>query len=55
MSSIITPQEMTDFLLKTLEDVVKDYPEAERESAKERILDLFSAAMFNGPMEKNDG
>ena len=55
MSTPITPQQMTDFLRKTLEDVVKDYPEAEREAAKVKILDAFSASMFNGPMEKNDG
>jgi hypothetical protein len=52
MSSIITPQEMTDFLHKTLEDAVKDIPEERREAVKAKVLEAFSASMFNGPMEK---
>lgn len=41
--------------MKALDNAVKDYPEEEQESAKVKILDAFSAAMFKGPMEKNGG
>jgi len=54
MSSIITPQQMIEYMVKVLDNAVKDYPESERESAKVKILDAFSASMFNGPIEKND-
>jgi hypothetical protein len=56
MSSIITPQQMIEYMAKVLDDAVKDYPESERESAKVKILDAFSASMFKGPARgKNDG
>ena len=55
MSTPITPQQMTDFLRKTLEDAVKDIPEERREAVKAKVLEAFGVAMFNGPMEKNDG
>jgi len=55
MSTPITPQQMTDFLRKTLEDAVKDIPEERREAVKAKVLEAFGVAMFKGPMEKNDG
>jgi len=55
MSAIITPQQMIEYIVEVLNDAVKDYPEEEREAAKVKIVDAFSAAMFNGPVEKNDG
>jgi len=54
MSTIITPQQMIEYMVKALDNAVKDYSEEEREVAKARLLDAFSAAMFNGPVEKND-
>lgn len=46
---ILTPQQMAEAVLKTLEDVVADiYPSEEREEAKARILDAWSAEMFQG-------
>ena len=46
---ILTNQQMSESLLKTLEDVVADnYPPEEREEAKARILDAWSAEMFQG-------
>ena len=52
MSNIIKPQEFTDFLLKTLEDAVKDVPEERREEVKAKVLEAFIVGMFNGPEEK---
>jgi hypothetical protein len=44
---ILTPQQMSQSMLKILEDVVADiYPPEEREEAKARILDAWSAEMF---------
>lgn len=51
MSAIITPQQMIEYMLKTLDNAVKDYPEEEREAIKIKILDAFSASMFKGPKE----
>ena len=53
MSTIITPKQMIEYMLEALDNAVKDYPEEEREATKARLLDAFSAAMFNGPMEQN--
>jgi hypothetical protein len=53
MSNVIKPKEMTDFLLKTLEDAVKDVPEERREEVKAKVLEAFSVGMFQGPKEKN--
>ena len=48
-----TPLEMAESALKTLDDVVADiYPPEEREEAKARILDAWSAEMFQGRTEK---
>ena len=50
---ILTPQQMAESVLKTLDDVVADiYPPEEREEAKARILDAWSAEMFQGRTEK---
>jgi hypothetical protein len=44
---ILTPQQMAESALKILEDVVADiYPPEEREEAKARILNAWSAEMF---------
>ena len=44
---ILTLQQMSQSMLKILEDVVADiYPPEEREEAKARILDAWSAEMF---------
>jgi hypothetical protein len=46
---ILTPQQMSQSMLKILEDVVaNNYPPEEREEAKARILDAWSAEMFQG-------
>ena len=46
---ILTPQQMSEWMLKTLDDVVADiYLPEEREEAKARILDAWSAEMFQG-------
>ena len=50
---ILTPQQMAESVLKILEDVVaKHFPPEEREEAKARILDAWSAEMFQGRTEK---
>jgi len=44
---ILTPQQMSQLMLKILEDIVADiYPPEEREEAKARIFDAWSAEMF---------
>jgi hypothetical protein len=54
MSTIITPQQMIEYMVEVLDNAVKDYPEEEREATKVKILDAFSASMFKGPVkEKN--
>jgi len=46
---ILTPQQMAESVLKMLEDAVADnFPPEEREEAKARILDAWSAEMFQG-------
>lgn len=46
---ILTSQQMSESLRKILEDVVADiYPPEEREEAKARVLDAWSAEMFQG-------
>ena len=46
---ILTPQQMSDSLWKLLEAAVADhFPPEEREEAKARILDAWSAEMFQG-------
>ena len=51
MSAIITPQQMIEYMVKVLDDAVKDFPEEEREFTKRKILDAFSASMFKGPVK----
>ena len=51
MSTPITPQQMIEYLVKILDDSVKDFPEEEREFTKLKLLDAFSASMFKGPAE----
>ena len=49
---ILTPQQMAESVLKTLDDVVADiYPPEEREEAKARILDAWGAEMFQKERE----
>ena len=44
---ILTPQQMSEWMLKTLDDVVaENFPPEEREEAKARILNAWSAEMF---------
>jgi hypothetical protein len=44
---ILTPQQMAESVLKMLEDAVADnFPPEEREEAKARILNAWSAEMF---------
>jgi hypothetical protein len=46
---ILTPQQMSESIMKILEDVVaKHFPPEEREEAKARILNAWSAEMFQG-------
>ena len=46
---ILTPQQMAESALKTLDDVIADiYPPEEREEAKARILDAWGAEIFKG-------
>ena len=46
MNKIIKPAEMVEAMLQILEDVVKEYPDDEREQAKANILGAFGATMF---------
>lgn len=49
LQMILTPQQMAESVLKILDDVVADiYLPEEQEEAKARILDAWSAEMFNG-------
>ena len=53
MQMILTFQQMAESVLKLLEGVVADiYPPEKREEAKARILDAWSAEMFQGRGEK---
>jgi hypothetical protein len=51
MNKPITSKQFVADLLKILEDVVKDYPEDEREEAKVAILNAFGASMSSMPMK----
>ena len=47
---ILTMEQMTKFVLDTLEDVVTEhYPEEEREAAAAILLNSLSRSMFQGP------
>ena len=52
---ILTMEQMTKFVLDTLEEVVTEhYPEEERGAAAAMLLNSLSRSMFQGPEEKND-
>jgi hypothetical protein len=52
---ILTPQQMAESVLKTLDDVVADiYPPEEREEAKARILNAWSVGMFQSEYQKKE-
>ena len=53
MSRPITIEEMTKYVMQTLEDVVTEsYPPEERAEAAARLLNSLSQSMFHGPKEK---
>lgn len=52
MNEIISQQQMSDHILKCLDDAVKDCPEKDRETTKIKLLNAFSVAMFKGPKEQ---
>ena len=54
MSSIITPKQMVEDVMGILNNVVQDFPEGEREELKAKILDSFSATMFNAPIQEHN-
>ena len=52
MSKIITIEEMTKYVMQTLEDVVTEsYPPEEQAEAAARLLNALSRSMFQGPEE----
>ena len=53
MSSIITPQEMAEGILKIINGVASKYPEQDQERLKAAMLEQLAIEMFNGPMEGN--
>ena len=55
MSKPIPASEMAQSIMKIMEDVVLDYPEEDREELKAVLLGQLGMALFNGPMEKNNG
>ena len=54
MSAPITPKQMVDFIMKTLDESVDVFPESEREEAKAKILEAWGASLFysGGPNAK---
>ena len=50
MMAAITAKQMVQSIMDILDDVVKEYPEDDREWAKASILNAFSAQMFCAPM-----
>lgn len=54
MSAAITPKQMVDFILATLEDSVSDFPDDEKGEAKAKILEAWGGSMFysGGPNAK---
>lgn len=53
----ITPKQMVDFIMKTLEESVEEFPEDEKEEAKVKILEAWGGSMFysGGPSKEKDG
>jgi hypothetical protein len=47
MSAAITPKQMVDFIMKTLDESVEEFPVEEREEAKANILEAWGGSMFN--------
>lgn len=54
MNAIITPKQMSEYILKLLDDVTKDIPAENREKAKANILNSFSGQMFNMGMREKE-
>ena len=56
MSAAITPKQMVDFIMKTLDESVEEFPEDEREEAKAKILEAWGGSMFysGGPSKEKD-
>jgi hypothetical protein len=54
MTTPLTSKQLAAHILKILDDVVKDYPEDEREEAKVGILNAFSGQMFAMPMKMGE-
>jgi hypothetical protein len=50
----ITSKQLAAHILKILDDVVKEYPEDEREEAKVAILNAYSGQMFSMPMRMGE-
>ena len=48
----IPAKDVAASIMKTLNDVVSEYPKEERNEMKIAILNSLSRAMFNGPIEK---
>jgi hypothetical protein len=57
MSAAITPKQMVDFVMKTLEESVEEFPVEEREEAKAKILEAWGGSMFysGGPSKVKNG
>jgi hypothetical protein len=53
--SAITPQKMAQDILKIMNDVASEFPEEDRERLKAVMLGQLGMAMFNGPVEIDDG
>jgi hypothetical protein len=46
MSALITQKQMVDFVMKTLDESVENFPKEEREEAKAKILETWGGFMF---------
>ena len=53
--SAITPQKMAQDILQIMNDVASEFPEEDRERLKAVMLGQLGMAMFNGPVEIDDG
>ena len=53
----ITLKQMVDFIAKTLEESVEEFPEDEKEEAKAKILEAWGGSMFysGGPSKVKNG
>jgi len=52
--TVLTRKQMVDFVMKTLEESVEEFPVEEREEAKAKILEAWSGSMFysGGPSKE---